>query len=446
VIVLTYGTSFLLSEHDSSVGLIQPPCERHLGPSARIDSLRKAPSARHHPPITVTPGTEESGGLADYELIETQTELSDLVPELAKEEVLAFDTEADSFYHYFDKTCLVQVATRKQIYLLDPLAMGGPEALKPLAPLFASQDIRTLFHAAEYDIYVLKRDCGFRFNNLFDTMVCAQLLGYSGIGLAALVERQFDIKLPKDEQRSDWSARPLRQKQLTYAAADVRYLIRVAERLEKELRKLDRLSWAEDEFRTLEKREWPDREFDRLGYLKIKGARALDPQSLSLLRELYLVRDKRAREVDRPAFKVLGNRTLLELAQKRPGSEKELGAIKGVTDLILRRFGREIMGAVERGMKRKHGPIPKSTGTGRKRMDRRTEHRLAVLKKWRGDKAKELALDPGVMCPNAQLESIAFENPLTAAAVAKAGVKAWFGRSCGSEIAQLLRDLEAENS
>jgi len=382
--------------------------------------------------------------LAEYELIEKQSELTELVPELAKEDVLAFDTEADSFYHYFDKTCLVQVATGKQIYLIDPLAMGGPEALKPLAPLFSSAEIRTLFHAAEYDLYVLKRDCGFRFNGLFDTMICAQLLGYPGVGLAALIERHFDVKLPKDEQRSDWSARPLRNSQLTYAAADVRFLIRVAESLEKELTKVDRLSWAQDEFRTLEKREWPDREFDRLGYLKIKGARALDPQSLSLLRELYLVRDKRAREVDRPAFKVLGNRTLLEIAQKQPATEKELGEIKGVTDLILRRFGREITGAVQRGMKRKHGPIPKSTGTGRRRMDRRTEHRLAALKKWRGDQEKALSLDPGVMCPNAMLESIAFENPRTAAAVAKVGVKAWFARSFGSEIAHLLRDLDAE--
>ena len=384
--------------------------------------------------------------MAEYELIDKETELAELVPELAKEEVLAFDTEADSFYHYFDKTCLVQIATRKRIYLVDPLAMGGPEALKPLGPLFSSSSIRTLFHAAEYDLYVLKRDCGFRFHGLFDTMVCAQLLGYPGIGLAALVERHFDVKLPKDEQRSDWSARPLRSSQLTYAAADVRYLIRVAEKLEKELKKLDRLTWAQDEFRLLEKREWPEREFDRLGYLKIKGARGLDPQSLSLLRELYYVRDKRARDVDRPAFKVLGNRTLLEIAQKQPGSEKELGEIKGVTDLILRRFGREIMSAVERGMKRKHGPIPKSTGTGRRRMDRRTERRLAALKKWRGDQAKSLSLDPGVLCPNATLEAIAFENPRTAAAIGKAGVKPWFGRTFGAEIAQLLRELDAGTS
>jgi ribonuclease D len=383
--------------------------------------------------------------LAEYELIEKQADLVEIARELAKEEVLAFDTEADSFYHYFDKTCLVQVATRKRIYLLDPIAMGGPEGLKPLAPLFASPEIRTLFHAAEYDLYVLKRDCGFRFNGLFDTMICAQLLGYSGIGLAALIERHFDVKLPKDEQRSDWSARPLRDSQLTYAAADVRYLIRVSERLEKELGKVDRLSWAQDEFRVLEKREWPEREFDRLGYLRIKGARALDPEGLSVLREVFLVRDKRAREVDRPAFKVLGNRTLLEIAQKQPATEKELGEIKGVTDLILRRFGRDIMAAVERGTKRKHGPIPKSTGTVRRRMDRRTERRLAALKRWRGERARELALDPGVLCPNATLEGVAFDDPHTAAAVAKTGVKPWFARTFGPELGQLLRELEAQD-
>ena len=116
--------------------------------------------------------------MADFGRIENHRELEALAQELLSKKVVAIDTEADSFYHYFDKTCLVQVATRKQIYLLDPLAMGGPEALKPLAPLFANPDSRTLFHAAEYDLYVLKRDCGFRFNGLFDTMICAQLLGY----------------------------------------------------------------------------------------------------------------------------------------------------------------------------------------------------------------------------------------------------------------------------
>jgi len=101
--------------------------------------------------------------VADFQLIETREELDSLAQELLAEKLLAFDTEADSFYHYFDKTCLVQVATPRQIYLIDPLALGGPKELSPLAPVFASPEIRKVFHAAEYDLFVLKRDCGFEF-------------------------------------------------------------------------------------------------------------------------------------------------------------------------------------------------------------------------------------------------------------------------------------------
>jgi len=385
--------------------------------------------------------------VADFERIETLQDLEALARDLMSEKVVAIDTEADSFYHYFDKTCLVQIATRKNIYLVDPLALGGPEELAPLAPLVASPKIRKIFHAAEYDIYVLKRDCGFVFNNLFDTMVSAQMLGYPSIGLAALIERHFDVKVPKDEQRSDWSARPLRDSQLTYAAADVCHLIQLSERLERDLKKAKRLEWAQEEFETLTQRQWPEREFDRLGYLRIKGARNLDPKCLSVLRELYLVRDKRAQEIDRPAFKVLGNRALLEIAEAQPETEQKLGSIKGVTDLILRRFGRDILGAVARGVKKNHGPIPKKlngSGTVRRRMDKRTEKRMAELKRWRARRAKELEMDPGVLCPNSALEAISFQNPSDAAEIAELPeVKGWLGRHFGAELIEALGAEEA---
>ena len=388
--------------------------------------------------------------MADFECIETQEDLEALVRDLMKQKVVAFDTEADSFYHYFDKTCLVQVATKKRICLIDPLALGGLAALAPLGPVMASPEIRKIFHAAEYDLFVLKRDCGFEFQNLFDTMICAQLLGYPAIGLAALIERHFDIKLPKDEQRSDWSARPLRQSQLTYAAADVIHLIELTSILEKELKKAKRLEWAQEDFVSLTAREWPEREFDKLGYLRIKGARALDPKSLSVLRELYLVRDKRAQEIDRPPFKVLGNRALLEIAERKPGSDKALGKIKGVSDLILRRFGREILAAVERGARKNHGPIPKKlngSGPSAADMDKPTEKRVAQLKKWRTKKAKELALDPGVLCPNATLENIAWAQPKAGDdLLGVAGVKGWFARNFGGEVVQALAGEPAPES
>ena len=282
-------------------------------------------------------------GLADFEFIDTLSRLEELSEELINEDVIAVDTEADSFYHYFDKTCLVQIGTRKNAYLIDPLAMGGPKELAPLGPVFSSPDVLTLFHAAEYDIYVLKRDCGFEFAGIFDTMVSAQLLGYSSIGLAALIEHHFGVVIPKDEQRSDWSRRPLTERQLNYAVGDVIYLARLMKKLEKELAKAGRREWAQEEFDLLTQRKWPTREFDKQGYLKIKGARKFDLDTLAVLRELFLMRDKRAREIDRPPFKVLGNRTLLELAEEKPSKNAQLARIKGITDLLIRRMGAEIL-------------------------------------------------------------------------------------------------------
>ena len=310
--------------------------------------------------------------------------------------------------------------------------------------MFESPEVQKIFHAGEYDLFVLKRDCRFNFDNLFDTMISAQLLGYNAVGLAALAEKHFGLKLPKDEQRSDWSLRPLRKNQLTYAAADVAYLIPLAERLKKELGTSKRLEWAKEEFLALTRREWPERTFDRLGYLKIKGARKLDISSLAVLRELYLIRDKRARDIDRPAFKVLGNGALLEIAQVRPTTLSLLGNIKGITELILRRLGPEILKAIDRGKKRGHGPIPKlESATPRRRMDRKGERRVARLKKWRTARAKELNLDLGVLCPNSGLEAIAAANPQeTTDLLELSELKSWFRNEFGQEVVIVLQEEE----
>ena len=261
----------------------------------------------------------------------------------------------------------------------------------------------------------------------------------------ALIERHFGIKLPKDEQRSDWSARPLRDSQLTYAAADVTHLIQlVTKLLEKELKKAKRLDWAYRGVRDPDShRKWPEREFDQARLPADQGcAGARSAIALGAARDVSGARCKRAREIDRPPFKVLGNRALLEIAERQPGSEKALSNVKGVTDLILRRFGREILDAVERGCAKNHGPIPKKlngNGPVRRRMDKATETRVGVLKRWRTKRAKELELDPGVLCPNATLETIAFAEPKAGSDLeGLPGVKGWFARNFGGEIAEAL--------
>lgn len=223
----------------------------------------------------------------------------------------------------------------------------------------------------------------------------------------------------------------------------MQFLIRLSEKLALELKKKGRDHWAAEEFSTLIQREWPERPFDEFGYLRIKGARKLDPKSLSVLSYLYLTRDKRARAIDRPPFKVLGNRTLLEIAQTRPSTLDELANIKGVSDLVIRRMGSGLLDAVKRGRAKPHGPIPKSQGNGRRRMDRRIERRVGILKRWRTPRAADLGIDPGILCPNAGLEAIAWANPQNLSDLPNVPeLRRWFSEAFGAEVVAALAEEE----
>jgi ribonuclease D len=377
------------------------------------------------------------------DIITTTEALVSLVEDLRRHTTIAIDTEADSFFHYVDKLCLVQIAHGDRIALIDPLALP-PDGLLPLGEVLADPGIRKIFHAADYDLYVLQKYGGLKIRNLFDTMISAQLLGYRAVGLAALVQQHFDVELAKDQQRTDWSRRPLRPAQLDYAAADVRYLSGLADLLENDLRERGRLAWAQAEFAALEDKVWPEREFDSEGYLRIKGARQLPPRARAILRELFLMRDARARERDRPPFKVLGNGTLMDLAQRPPRSKRSLAERRGITELVIRRLGNDILDAIERGSEAEIDgqPEPKPAGPVRRRLDRRAEQRLEGLKRWRAHRAKELDLDPGVFCPNAALEEIAASAPAAADDLATLGpVKSWWVDAFGEEVLEELASI-----
>ena len=129
-----------------------------------------------------------------------------------------------------------------------------PRGLEPLADVFSNPAIRKIFHAAEYDLFVLHRHCGLTVRGLFDTMISAQLLGYPSVGLSRIAARHFAVNLPKDEQRSDWSRRPLTQQQMSYAASDVLHLHALKEKLDAMLARENRADLAASCFRFL-----PDR-------------------------------------------------------------------------------------------------------------------------------------------------------------------------------------------
>src|SRR5258707_4438061 len=153
-------------------------------------------------------------------LVSTPTALRVLVDELQKQSLIAVDTESNSLYAYQERVCLIQISTLDHDWLVDPLALDD---LSPLAPLFASTAIEKVFHAAEYDLMCMKRDFGFTFNNLFDTMLAARIIGLKAFGLGALLEQYFGVQADKRFQRADWSQRPIPIEQVRYAQQDTHY-------------------------------------------------------------------------------------------------------------------------------------------------------------------------------------------------------------------------------
>ena len=153
--------------------------------------------------------------------------------DLLSQAQVAVDTESNSLFAYREQVCLVQFSTAEKDYLLDSLAL---QDLRCLEPLFSSPAIEKVFHAAEYDLICLRRDFGFTFANLFDTMVAARILGRDGVGLGAMLEAEFGLHLDKRYQRANWGERPLKPALLAYARLDSHYLVALRQRLEPALR------------------------------------------------------------------------------------------------------------------------------------------------------------------------------------------------------------------
>ena len=137
--------------------------------------------------------------------IDSAGKLKTLARALAQEPLLAIDTESNSLYAYRERVCLIQLSTRTADFILDPFDLPD---LQPLAPLFANPAIEKVFHAAEYDLMCMKRDFGFVFRNLFDTMIAARVCGRKQIGLGALLNDLAGVPVDKSHQRDDWGRRP----------------------------------------------------------------------------------------------------------------------------------------------------------------------------------------------------------------------------------------------
>jgi ribonuclease D len=317
---------------------------------------------------------------------------------------LAVDTEADSMHHYPEKVCLVQLSFGEADLLVDPLA--GVDLKAALSPVLADAAIRKIMHGADYDLRMLHRDFGLAVSGLYDTMLAARLTGERALGLAALMEKHLGIKLDKKHQRADWSRRPLPDELRSYAAMDTRHLQELALLLQQELDRLGRATWAAEEFERLEKVRWREPDVEE-AFRRVKGSSGLDRRGLEILRQLVELRESAARRADRPPFKILGNECLLAIAKEKPGSERELAAIKRLP-ASWSRGGRlrQLWGAVALALERPESDLPGIKRTRGKRPDKGFEKRLRRLCGLRDAVADELGLEPSLLAPRAVLGQV----------------------------------------
>ena len=364
-------------------------------------------------------------------LIQSQAELESLFARLRGAPLLAVDTEAASFHRFTDRVYLLQISSREETAIVDPLAV---ESLAPLGDVLADPAVETVFHDADYDLRLLDREYGYHAAGLFDTRIAAQLLNEPGVGLAALLERYLGVRLDKRFQRADWSARPLSPAMLDYAAADTRHLPELRDILRAQLEARGRLTWAEEEFALLHDLHWSPPNGEP-GYLRLKGAKALKGRELAILRELHGWRESAAQRSDRATFRILNNEPMLAMARKPPTDMAELKAIPGISADQAERRGRDILAAVRRGLEVPDGELPRIERPPRRAYDPAFEARVERLKSVRNQLAVRFDLAPGVLCPNGTLEAIARANPETLEQLAAVpDLRRWQLREFGPEL------------
>jgi len=334
------------------------------------------------------------------EIVSRSAQLDVAVQEMAAgSQAIALDTESNSRHRYPEQLCLIQIATKQKVHLIDTISLKD---IAPLKEVLEDDSIKKVVHGADYDIRCLDRHYGFRIRNLYDTSIAARFAGIAKFGLADLIEKLLGVTILKSErlQQADWGRRPLSAEALEYASTDVLHLFALREILDQRLQSLGRTAWVAEECARLEEVRYaaPDLE---TAYLRVKGAKELDGRGLAVLRSLFLFRDQESRRQSRPPFFVIPDTALITLAASPTAN---LSKFPGLGQTGLQRFGRGLQQAVREGLAAP--PIERPLKLV-KRPSHEQVDRLSSLKAWRASLSAALSLDPSLLWPTASLERLA---------------------------------------
>jgi ribonuclease D len=340
-------------------------------------------------------------------LVQTPAAWQDCLATLRQQSTLAVDTESNSLYAYHEQVCLIQISTHDKDFVIDPLALGE---LDGLGELMADLKVEKIFHAAEYDLLSMKRDFGYAFSNLFDTMLAARILGWEKVGLASILMKEYGLKVNKRYQRANWGRRPLSPDQIAYARQDTHYLIPIRRKLQRELEKAGRLKEARESFAQIATVAPSPHCFDPSDFWHLLNGRyQLVPQQHAVLRELYVFREREAQRRNLPPFKILSNRTLVELAEDLPHYPDEFQGIHGLSPRAINRYGKRLIQVIKKGMRAKPPDPPKQQA----RPPEAILIRYDALHKWRKQRAAQRGVESDVIVSKKALWEIARRDPKT---------------------------------
>lgn len=341
-----------------------------------------------------------------YLLLDQPGSLGPLLQAIDRVKEVALDTEADNMYHYKTRVCLLQFLVDGEVFLVDVLAPG----LK-LDPLWkALADKHLIMHGSDFDLRLLHDLCRFQPKSLFDTMLAAQLLGVARIGLASLLDQHFGVALDKDGQKANWSKRPITPKLLNYASLDVWHLPALRDILQKELKRLGRLKWFEQQcqaqiaagfegFAPATEHDW-----------RIGRSERLRGPGLTVLHAVWHWRESQAQRLDTPPFKVCGNTLLLKLAEAAEAGESEATLLQSV-HLGKRhdRLAPSLAAAIRAGLERDPQTLPRRPGRDRNHISL-TQAEIELQDRIRSDRdrvAQKLGIEATLIANRSQLTRIA---------------------------------------
>lgn len=261
-----------------------------------------------------------------HETIANPAQLADFCRRLADADRIGIDTEFVSEDTFRPELCLVQVATRNELAVIDPYRAGD---LTAFWKLLAAGKHCTIVHAAREEVNFALTACGQPPANLFDTQLAAGFCSAEyPASYGSVVAKFLSARPSKGEQRTDWRRRPLSSEQIEYALEDVRYLLPLQETLSRKLKHLHRLEWLADELQRWLTDLQDSRDNPR--WRRVSGLGNLSPRSLAIVRELWMWRRQEAERRDVPPRRILRDDLIVELAKRKSDSVDRIRDVRGM--------------------------------------------------------------------------------------------------------------------